>query len=92
MGKYKICQKYIIFLACLFSQMLCGFHQRLIWRNISDSWMQLCFPTEKIILLSDTEFSCWEKKHQTNKTPKLNQTKLQITLNSYPKTTTTKIC
>lgn len=71
MGKYKICQKYIIFLACLFSQRLCGSHQRLIWRIISDSWMQLCFPKEKTILLSDKEFSCWEKnpKTQPNKTP-----------------------
>lgn len=73
MGKYKICQKYIIFLACLFSQMLCGSHQRLIWRNISDSWMQLCFLTEKIILLSDKEFSCWEKNPKQTKTP--NSTK-----------------
>ena len=72
MGKYKICQKYIIFLACLFSQRLCGSHQRLIWRIISDSWMQLCFPVGKIILLSDKEFTCWEKnqpKTQPNKTP-----------------------
>lgn len=71
MGKYKICQKYIIFLACLFSQRLCGSQQRLIWRIISDSWMQLCFSTEQIILLSDKEFSCWGKnpKTQPNKTP-----------------------
>lgn len=85
MGKNKICQKYIIFQACLFSQRLCGSHQRLIWRIISDSWIQLCFPKEKIILLSDKEFSCWEKKPS-----KLNQIKLQIALKCYPKRTTKK--
>lgn len=66
MGKYKICQKYIISLACLLSQRLCGSHQRLIWRIISDSWMQLSFPTEKTISFCLIRNSLARKEKQQN--------------------------